>query len=86
VEIVPNEKIVMTWGWEKSKLVPPGSSKVEFRLTPQDNGTLLTLTHYDLPEEEVPSHVQGWDHYMARIKVFAEGGDPGVDPFSVTAE
>jgi uncharacterized protein YndB with AHSA1/START domain len=85
VEIVPNEKIVMTWGWEKSKLVPPGASKVEFRLTPQDKGTLLTLTHYDLPAEEVPSHVQGWDLYMGRIKVFGEGGDPGVDPFSESA-
>src|SRR3954452_9009505 len=37
VEIVPYEKIVMTWGWENSKILPPGLSTVEFRLTPKDN-------------------------------------------------
>jgi uncharacterized protein YndB with AHSA1/START domain len=85
LEITPFEKIVMTWGWEKSKVVPPGSSKVEFRLTPKENGTNLVLTHYDLPVEEIPSHQQGWAHYMPRIKQFAEGQDPGVDPWSVVA-
>jgi uncharacterized protein YndB with AHSA1/START domain len=85
VEIVPYEKIVMTWGWEKSKIVPPGSSTLEFRLTPKDKGTVLYLTHYDLPAEEVPSHQQGWSHYMPRIKAFAEGQDPGTDPYSESA-
>jgi uncharacterized protein YndB with AHSA1/START domain len=79
VELVPYEKIVMTWGWEKSKIVPPGSSTLEFRLTPQDNGTLLVLTHYDLPVEEIPSHQQGWNHYIPRIQAVAEGRDPGID-------
>lgn len=85
VEIIPYEKIVMSWGWEKSKLVPPGSSKVEFKLTPNENGTNLVLTHYDLPVEEIPSHQQGWSHYMPRIKDFAEGNDPGIDPWSEMA-
>lgn len=85
-EIVPNEKIVMTWGWEKSKLVPPGSSTVEFKLEAQDNGTLLVLTHYDLPTaEEIASHQQGWAHYMVRLQTLAQGQDPGVDPWSVQA-
>lgn len=85
LEIVPYEKIVMAWGWEKSKVVPPGSSTVEFQLTPKENGTKLVLTHYDLPVEEIPSHQQGWSHYMPRIKQFAEGQDPGVDPWSVVS-
>jgi uncharacterized protein YndB with AHSA1/START domain len=85
IEIIPYEKIILTWGWEKSKLVPPGSSKVEFKLTPAENGTNLVLTHYDLPVEQVSSHQQGWSHYMPRIKEFAEGNDPGVDPWSVIA-
>lgn len=84
-EIIPNEKIVMTWGWEKSKAVPPGSSTVEFRLTPKDNGTLLVLTHYNLPAVEVASHVQGWSHYMPRLQLIAQGQDPGVDPWSEQA-
>jgi uncharacterized protein YndB with AHSA1/START domain len=85
LEIIQNEKIVMTWGWEKSTIVPPGSSKVEFKLTPKDKGTLLTLTHFDLPVEEIASHVQGWNHYMGRILLLAEGGDPGIDPWSEKA-
>ncbi|SFJ42019.1 Uncharacterized conserved protein YndB, AHSA1/START domain [Paenibacillus sp. UNC496MF] len=73
-ELVPNERIVMTWGWERSKLVPPGSSTVEFRLAPQDNGTLLTLTHYDLPSaEEIASHAKGWTHFMGRLRTLAQG-------------
>ncbi|WP_219835735.1 SRPBCC domain-containing protein [Paenibacillus sp. R14(2021)] len=84
-EIVPNEKIVMSWGWEKSKTVPPGSSTVEFRLTPQDNGTLLVLTHYGLPATDIASHVQGWTHYMPRVQAAAQGQDPGIDPWSEQA-
>ncbi|MFD0681935.1 MULTISPECIES: SRPBCC family protein [unclassified Paenibacillus] len=84
-ELILNEKIVMTWGWEKSKLVPPGASTVEFKLTPKDNGTLLVMTHYDLPAIEVASHVQGWTHYMLRLQSMAQGQDPGVDPWSENA-
>jgi uncharacterized protein YndB with AHSA1/START domain len=84
-EIIPHEKIVMTWGWEKSKTVPPGSSTVEFRLIPQDKGTLLFMTHYDLPESEVASHIQGWSHYMPRLQSIAQGREPGVDPWSEQA-
>jgi uncharacterized protein YndB with AHSA1/START domain len=83
VELVPNEKIVMTFGWERSKMVPPGSSTLEFRLTPKNNGTVLVLTHYDLPVEEIPSHQEGWAHYMTRLQTLAEGQDPGIDPMSL---
>ena len=64
----------MTWGWEQSKVVPPGSSTVEFRLTPKDNGTLLVLTHYGLPATEVASHVKGWTHFMPRIQSVGSRG------------
>lgn len=81
-EIVPHEKIVMTWGWEKSKLLPPGSSTVEFKLIPQGGGTLLRLTHSGLPASETASHQQGWAHYMPRLQQLAQGQDPGIDPWS----
>ncbi|MCY9697410.1 SRPBCC family protein [Paenibacillus alginolyticus] len=84
-EIIPNEKIVMTWGWEKSKVVPPGSSTLEFTFTAKDKGTVLLLTHYDLPVEEVASHTESWMHYTTRLQTLAEGGDPGIDPWSVKA-
>ncbi|WP_163103376.1 SRPBCC family protein [Peribacillus alkalitolerans] len=82
VEIVPYEKIVMTWGWSNLTVLPPGSSTLEFRLIPKDGGTLLILTHYDLPEEKIPTHIEGWNHYMLRLQFIAEGNDPGMDPWS----
>jgi len=82
LEIVPYEKIVMSWGWEKSEILPPGSSTLEFRLIPNDTGTLLVLTHYDLPKEKIQSHLEGWKHYMPRLQSIAEGENPGVDPWS----
>lgn len=86
VEIVPYEKIVMTWGWQNSEVLPPGTSTVEFRLTPRDNGTYLVLTHSDLPVEKVTSNDQGWTHYTHRLRVLAEGMDPGIDPWSIQKE
>ena len=86
LEIVPYEKIVMSWGWENLEILPPGSSTLEFRLIPKDSGTLLVLTHYNLPEEKVQSHLEGWTHYMARLQILSDGKDPGIDPWSVTTE
>jgi len=82
-EIVPYEKIVWTWGWNRSDIMPPGSSTVEFKLSPQENGTLLELNHYNLPSEKVTSNDNGWTHYMERLQILAEGKNPGVDPWSI---
>ncbi|TMU85129.1 hypothetical protein FGG79_14695 [Bacillus sp. BHET2] len=81
-EIVENEKVVMTWGWKDSDIMPPGSTTVEFLLIPQHEGTLLVLNHYDIPVEKVPSNHKGWTHYMERIKCLGQGEDLGVDPWS----
>ncbi|MFY4777430.1 SRPBCC family protein [Metabacillus sp. RGM 3146] len=82
-EIKPFEKVVWTWGWADSDIMPPGSSTVEFTLTPQNNGTLLVLHHYNLPTEKAKSNSNGWTHYMERLQMLAEGKDPGVDPWSI---
>lgn len=81
-EITPYEKVVLTWGWEGLEVMPPGSSTVEFLLTPQDNGTLLTLNHFDLPAEKMTSNDQGWAHYMSRLQRLAEGQNIEPDPWA----
>ena len=86
IEIVPYEKIVMSWGWENLEILPPGSSTLEFRLIPKDSGTLLVLTHYDLPIEKVHSHLEGWTHYMKRLQTLTEGKDPVIDPWTVNTD
>lgn len=83
LEIVPYEKIVMSWGWENLKILPPGSSTLEFLLIPKDSATLLVLTHYNLPQEKVQSHLDGWIHYMTRLQTLTEGQNPGIDPWSI---
>lgn len=79
VELIPEEKVVFTWGWVDHPGVPPGSSTVEIELSSTDDGTLVTLTHRDLPPEELDLHRAGWNHYLPRLAIAAEGGDPGQD-------
>lgn len=82
VEIDPPRRVVFTWGWEGSPLVPPGSSTVEITLTPEGDGTLVTLQHRDLPESEIAPHGEGWDHFLPRLVDVAQGKGPGPDPWA----
>lgn len=61
-------RVVMTWGWENSGAVPPGSTTVEITLTPEGSGTLLRLRHLGLPnEEDKQSHLAGWNLYTGKL-------------------
>jgi uncharacterized protein YndB with AHSA1/START domain len=81
VEVVPEQRLVFTWGWEgEAPPVPPGSSTVTIELEPNGTGTLLRLTHSPLfPPPVAEHHRQGWERYLERLRVRAEGGDPGPD-------
>ena len=86
VEVDPPRRLVHTFGWETSrneemaKLVPPGSTRLEFELEPIDGGTKLTFRHLGLPTEDaIRNHGIGWDHYLDRLRILAAGGDPGLD-------
>lgn len=80
VELVPHKRVVFTWGWIDMPDLPPGSTIVEIDLEQVDDGTLIRLTHRDLPAEHADTHRVGWEHYLARLAVCATGGDPGPDP------
>jgi uncharacterized protein YndB with AHSA1/START domain len=83
LEVIPCRRIVFTWGWEEGDVrVPAGSTIVEIDLIPEGAGTLLRLSHRNLPTEgDVRSkHEFGWSHHLSRLKIVAEGGDPGPDP------
>jgi uncharacterized protein YndB with AHSA1/START domain len=83
VEIDPPHRLVHTWGWEgEGGSVRPGSTTIEYELTPDGDGTLLRFSHRGLPDAEAAaSHGHGWDHYLERLQAVATGGDPGVDPW-----
>jgi uncharacterized protein YndB with AHSA1/START domain len=88
LEVVPPRRVVFTWGWEEPGLaLPPGSSRIEIDLFPDGDGTLVRLTHSGLAEAEMRrSHAEGWQHYLARLAVAAEGRDPGPDPWATPAQ
>ena len=45
VEVVPNEKVVFTFGWEmEGNPIVPGSTTVEYTLIPEGNKTRLVVT------------------------------------------
>ena len=80
VEIVPDERVVWTWGWEGDAGVPPGSSTVEITLVPDGDATLVRLRHSGLPDADAEKqHRHGWEHYWQRLALAAAGGDPGPD-------
>jgi uncharacterized protein YndB with AHSA1/START domain len=81
VEVVPNEKVVFTFGWDEPGLpIPGGSTTVEYTLHPEGEKTRVRLVHRGLPDDAVAGHTMGWDHYLARLAVVGGGGDAGADP------
>jgi uncharacterized protein YndB with AHSA1/START domain len=76
VEVVPNRRVVFTWGWQDNETVPPGSSTVEIDLEPDGNGTRLRLVHRGLPEGAIVEHAAGWDYFLPRLTNVAEGRAP----------
>ncbi len=80
LEVVPNERVRFTFGWEgENQLVPPGSSVVEITLIPDGTETVVRLEHSGLPVEAREMHGYGWDNYMTRLAAVLEGRDPGPD-------
>jgi uncharacterized protein YndB with AHSA1/START domain len=81
VVIEPPTRLVFTWGWENSELLPPGASTVEITLVADGDHTVLTLVHRDCPPEMLAGHATGWKHYLERLRV-ASTGDAGTDPWT----
>jgi uncharacterized protein YndB with AHSA1/START domain len=79
IELVPQRRVVFSWGWEGNEHVPPGSSRVEIDLEPVGSGTRLRLVHRDLPVPALAQHAEGWDMFLPRLTAVAEGRPAGTD-------
>lgn len=79
VELVPDERVVFTWGWVDRPGIPPGSTTVEITLNAEGRGTLLVLTHRSVGDDEAPMQRMGWSHYLPRLALVASGREPGPD-------
>ncbi|MEU7004292.1 SRPBCC domain-containing protein [Nonomuraea sp. NPDC046570] len=70
LELVPHERIAFTFGWEPTPGapdIPPGTSRVDITLTPDGNGTKLTLRHSGLPAALEDETNHGWAHLLNRL-------------------
>ena len=80
LEVVPQEKVVFTFGWDQEgHPIPPGSTTVEITLHAEGDKTRVRLVHRGLPDDAIDDHIHGWDHYLSRLATAAIGGDPGPD-------
>jgi len=80
VEVVPDERVVFSFGWdEPGHPIPAGSTMVEITLVAEGDRTRVRLVHSGLPEDAVSDHTKGWTHYLGRLQVLGAGGDPGPD-------
>jgi uncharacterized protein YndB with AHSA1/START domain len=57
-EVLPNARLVFSWAWHST---PERESQVTVVLTPDGDGTLLTLTHEQLFDQAArDGHQRGW--------------------------
>jgi uncharacterized protein YndB with AHSA1/START domain len=76
LEVVPNEKVAYTFGWDmEGNPITPGSTRVEITLHPEGSKTRVRLVHSGLPDEQaLVDHGAGWAHYLDRLATVATGG------------
>jgi uncharacterized protein YndB with AHSA1/START domain len=84
LEVEPPRRVVVSWGLEGSDDLPPGSSRVEFILTPTVSGTELSLRHSGLPETRARTHSSGWSHHLGQLQLAVTGRLTVNRPFSTT--
>jgi uncharacterized protein YndB with AHSA1/START domain len=63
----PPHRVVFTWGIPGETGLPPGASTVEVVLVPDGDGTVVELTHRDLPADREPAHREGWDDCLGAL-------------------
>jgi uncharacterized protein YndB with AHSA1/START domain len=68
LEVDAPSRVVVSWGMAGSEDLPPGSSRVEFTLTPTADGTRLELRHTDLPDTRLEAHRRGWTRFLAALQ------------------
>jgi uncharacterized protein YndB with AHSA1/START domain len=74
LEVVPPERVVMSWRWEGGQ-EDPNESRVEIVLRLIPEGTELTFTHSLLRDEESRrSHEGGWTGALDKLEARMAGG------------
>ena len=70
-EVVPNEKLVFTWAWKVEPPDTPHESTVTVLFKADGDGTLLTLIHENLFDDDSRNgHQQGWIGAFDKLEKF----------------
>jgi uncharacterized protein YndB with AHSA1/START domain len=77
LEVDRPRRLVISWGRQGSRELPPFSSTLEVSFTPEGGGTRVSIVHHGLPESEAPRHALGWRHYLGRLRTLVSGQEPG---------
>ncbi len=70
------------WGWQGDAELPPEASTVTVTIEPAAGGTLVTLVHEGLTDEQEAQHASGWNHYFERLEKLASTGTAGQDEWA----
>ncbi len=65
VEVVPDERIVFTYGYVSGQPIGPGLSRVTIALAEVPQGTVLSLQHAFGTAAARDAHVGGWRYHLA---------------------
>ena len=65
--VEPPHRVVFTWGIPGNEQMPAGSSTVEIVLRPENDGTIVELTHRDLPVDRLDDHEKGWTNLLGLL-------------------
>ncbi|MCP4500532.1 MAG: hypothetical protein GY822_11285 [Deltaproteobacteria bacterium] len=77
LEIDTPQRIVQAWRPSEFPEDPP-FSKLKITLSPDDNGTLLTFKHSNLPAGQGVNYESGWvNHYLSPMQNFFKSFDAG---------
>jgi len=72
LELIPNRLIVQAWRTSEFSDNAP-DSRLEVVFEEIEGRTKITLTHSDLPEDQVDSYRQGWeDNYFKPMREYFE--------------
>lgn len=74
LELVPNERLVFSFGWEGNEPgtpLAPGSTRVEVTFEPDGDGTRVVLRHSDMPATHASDHKAGWQHFLGKLGAVA---------------
>lgn len=77
--------IEIAWGQAGNDAMPPGATRLTVTFEERGAFTHVELTHAGLIPTEAAKHAIGWPHFIERLRIAAQGGDPGPDPWKNAA-